>query len=123
MVIAAIIAAIAFPAYRRQVMESRRTAAKTALLDLTSREEKYYSTNNAYASVTNLGYATISGNAVQVPSSNDDYYNVTVTLGNPPSSYTATATPQGNQANDACGSFQITNLGAQSVTGTAANCW
>ena len=55
-VIVAILAAVALPAYNDSVRKSRRTAAKTAVLDMASREEKFYTTNNAYASTaSNLG--------------------------------------------------------------------
>ena len=39
LVVAAILATIAIPAYQNQIRESRRTEAKTALLDLAGREE------------------------------------------------------------------------------------
>ena len=121
--IIAILAAIAIPSYQQYVMKSRRTAAKTALLDLASREEKYYATNNAYTSLANLGYSNLVGGAVQVPSSSEHYYDITVTLGTSSGSFTASAAPTGAQASDACGTFQITDLGAQTVTGTDSNCW
>jgi type IV pilus assembly protein PilE len=57
MVIAAILAAIAIPAYSSYVLQAHRTDAKTALLDLASLEERYFSVNNAYTNVaSNLGY-------------------------------------------------------------------
>src|SRR5271168_3439314 len=57
MVIASILFAIAMPAYQSYVRQSRRTEAKSALLDLASLEERYFSINNAYTSVpSNLGY-------------------------------------------------------------------
>lgn len=118
--VVAIITAIAFPQYQSQVRKSRRTAAKTALLDVASREEKYYATQNTYTGLANLAYAS---SVVQVPSASQDYYNVTVTVGTPTNGYTATATPQGDQTKDGCGSYSLTNLGVQSVTGTASSCW
>jgi type IV pilus assembly protein PilE len=58
MVIAAVLAAIAIPAYSNYVRKARRADAKSALLDLASLEERYYSTQNAYsATATDLGYA------------------------------------------------------------------
>lgn len=128
--IVAILAAIAIPSYQKQIMKSRRASAKTALLDLASREEKYYATNNNYpAALASVGYANVGGNgAIQVPNnSNEDYYSVTITLGTPTASgYTATAAPVGNQTNDSCGSYSITDLGVQSATGTSSGgtgCW
>src|ERR1700692_3674911 len=58
MVIAAILAAIAIPAYSNYVRKARRADAKSALLDLASLEERFYSTQNIYSSTsTDLGYA------------------------------------------------------------------
>ncbi|WP_460878779.1 type IV pilin protein [Rhodanobacter koreensis] len=128
--IVAILAAIAIPSYQKQIMKSRRASAKTALLDLASREEKYYATNNNYpATLGSVGYANVDGNgAIQVPNNtNEDYYSVTITLGTPTATgYTATAAPVGNQTNDSCGSYSITDLGVQNATGTSSGgtgCW
>src|ERR1700730_9152184 len=56
-VVASILAAIAIPAYTSQIRKSRRTEARTALLDLASREERFNSTNSAYTSSSrNLAY-------------------------------------------------------------------
>lgn len=118
--ITAILAAIALPAYQKQVRESHRASAKTALLDVASREERYYATNNNYTNLTGLGY---SSSTMQVPSATQNYYNVTVSLTNSNANFTATAAPTGNQSSDACGSYSVTDLGVQSVTGSATNCW
>jgi type IV pilus assembly protein PilE len=44
--VGSILLAIAIPSYNAQTQKSRRTEAKTALLDLASREERYNSTYN-----------------------------------------------------------------------------
>ena len=44
-VIVSILASIAVPSYIQQVRKSRRVQAKTALLDLAGREERYFSTS------------------------------------------------------------------------------
>jgi type IV pilus assembly protein PilE len=117
-----ILAAIAYPSYLNQVQKARRTSAKTALLDLASREAKYYSTNNAYittsAMMTNLGYA--SAGPIAVPDATLNYYNLSVA----PSGvgFIGTAAPAGNQATDTtCGSFTLDYLGIKGAG--AANCW
>lgn len=133
--IVAILAAIALPAYQKQIMQSRESSAKSALLDLARREETFYSTNNNYTTqLDSLGYQTIANNAIQVPNNNgEDYYSVTITQpasgATTASSYVATATPQGSQANDPCGTYQINYLGAQSTSnpnatsGGGTSCW
>lgn len=131
--IMAILAAIALPAYQSYIRRSRRTAAKTTLLDVARREEAYYSTNNSYTTLDILGYAGLVGGAILAPSSNQDYYNITITLPNPNSqvtgtnaSFLVTATPQaqGGQNQDTCGTYTLTDLGIQANTGnTDTNCW
>src|SRR5271155_3424454 len=57
MVIVAILASIAIPAYNSYVLKSHRTEAKTALLDMASLEERYFTTQNVYSTTTtDLGY-------------------------------------------------------------------
>jgi len=126
--IVAILAAIALPSYLKQIQQSRRTSAKTALLDVSSREERYYAVNNSYTTLANLGYTNAIGNGatsyLQIPSATEDYYNVSVTVGEPSSSYTVTAAPTGAQSSDACGTYTLTGLGAQSAgPTTVTNCW
>jgi len=126
-VILGILAAIAIPNYHREVMSSRRTAAKTALLDLAGREEKYYSTNNAYTDqMTALGFASVSSNTITVPGDGDDFYTVTLLpfSGGSTDKFTAQARPVGDQTKDACGTFQIDSQGAQTTVGATTNgCW
>ncbi|WP_279236811.1 type IV pilin protein [Dyella sp. RRB7] len=131
--IMAILAAIALPTYQSYVRRSRRTAAKTTLLDVARREEAYYSTNNSYTTLDKLGYSGLVGGSIPAPSSNQDYYNVTITLPDPNSqvtganaSFLVTATPQalGGQNQDTCGTYTLTDLGIQGNTGnTDTNCW
>lgn len=128
MVIAAILAAIAIPAYSSYVRKARRVEAKTALLDLASLEERYFSVNNSYSSVpTQLGY---SGTAFPVTVGSGYYQvaisNVSAATASTVATYTFTATPRGDQVNDTtCTSFAITNQGVQTATPTAntTTCW
>ena len=107
----AILVAIALPSYRTFILQSNRTSAKTALQDLATREESYYSLQNTYASqLTTLGYAS---STVYVPGNGNNYY--ALTIGNATaSSFALTAVPQGQQAQDSCQTYQLDNLGNQS---------
>jgi type IV pilus assembly protein PilE len=131
-IVASILAAIAVPAYTSQIRKSRRTEARTALLDLASREERFNSTNNAYtSSLANLGY-TGAAWPITVGSG---YYQITavvcaaVTCGadtGTGAAFLLTAQPVAPQDKDTiCGSFRLDNIGTQQVTGTAtaATCW
>jgi type IV pilus assembly protein PilE len=134
MVIAAILASIAIPSYSAYVQKSRRTDAKSALLDAASLEERFYSTNNTYSSSPqDLGYAVGSTSPVVV---GNGYYTMAITVvpAIPPTSttsgslatYTLVATPIAGttQASDTqCATFTLTSTGQQSSTGTSTTCW
>jgi len=129
--IATILFAVAVPSYLTYVRQSRRTEARTAVLDLAGREERFFSTNGAVYSVTpaQLGYAALPaviGNG---------YYQLAVcSPACAPSavaapSYTVTATSVGGQIQDRqCFSFSVDSTGRQfAVDSTGADatqfCW
>lgn len=133
--IASILLAVAVPSYLYEVRKSRRTDAKTALLDLAGREERYFSTNNfAYTtSLASLGYAgtlplTLGSGYYQITTA-----NFTVTAGSstvlPTYTITATIMPGTDQTKDTtCASFTVTNAGAQTSlnsggSDSTASCW
>jgi len=134
--IVGILATIAATSYQRQVMQSHRTDARTALLDLAGREEKLFSTTNQYSAIPSvLGYGTAT-TAVSFPvgsSNGTNYYNVLITTPDPgqsanPNSYTITATPitgSPQAADTTCTSLTVNQLGQQTATPTAnaATCW
>jgi type IV pilus assembly protein PilE len=120
--IASILLGVAVPAYTSQMRKSRRTEARTALLDLAAREERFFSTNSAYTNQpANLGYA--GAFPVQVGSA---YYQIDVTAASA-TAFRATAAPINSQSADTsqCGTFTIDNTGLQTVTGAtgAVTCW
>lgn len=120
-IIFAIIASIAYPNYVNYVRKSHRTSAKTALLAVASREERYFSTNNVYAtSLTMLGYSTTG---IDVPSGGSPYYHLTL-FATSTTHYAIKAIPIGTQAQDtACGTFTLNSLGEKGTTGTSTGCW
>ncbi|HWZ62919.1 MAG TPA: type IV pilin protein [Steroidobacteraceae bacterium] len=125
--IATILLSIAIPSYMSQVRQSRRTDAKTALLDLAGREESYFSTSvngaNYTATPGNLGYAGAWPVVV-----GGGYYQVTVCVVNsggggacapsaqPGPSYTVIATPVAGQSqvkDTQCTAFAVDSVGQQ----------
>lgn len=135
MVVVGIVTAVALSSYKNAIMKSKRHAAATALLDLASREEKFYSLSNNYsATPTDLGLDASTTFPLSVPPTGTAAYTIaapTIVLAAPtavpptPATFTFTATPTSNQSGDACGSFTINSIGQQTVTGTAsaASCW
>src|ERR1700743_1501413 len=97
--------------YSSQIQKSRRTDARSAVLDLAGREEKLFSTTNAYTDQAGqLGYAAW-GSPI-----GGGYYSVSVAIGNPPITYTVTAPPiaGGLQASDAeCTTLSVDQTGNQ----------
>ena len=131
--IVGILAAIAYPAYMGSVRKAHRADAKTALLDLAQREERYMSTANAYTDVaTALGYnagSTVTQAApMNVVQAGTTYYTMYVELvaatSTAPAGFKATATAVGPQVKDAaCPSFTLANNGVQGPSATATACW
>lgn len=130
-----ILTVIAVPSYTSQVRKSHRTEAKSILLDLAAREERYLATNGAYSTTaSDLGLAAWG-------SMGSGYYSIaaptvtaavvgTATAAATPATFifTATATAVGNQTHDTqCYTFTINQTGAQ-TSATSSNtattgCW
>jgi type IV pilus assembly protein PilE len=128
-VIVAILMMIAVPSYMSQQRQARRTEAKTFLLDLASREERYMSTNGVYTAAANsLGYA-----GVFPQNTADNFYTISAPVvvaavaptqlaAGSPATFALTATAIGTQAKDtSCLVFTLTSAGVQGAT--SATCW
>jgi len=132
-VIVAILLIVAVPTYISQMRESRRTEARNYLVELASREERYYATQNAYTSTaSNLGYAGFgSGN----PVGSGYYYISTPSVPDPNNtsqpSYSLTALPvtgKGQDKDTYCASFTVESNGKRTAlnssgTDDSSYCW
>ena len=126
--ILAILATIAATSYTSQVQKSRRTDARSAVLDLAGREEKLFSTTNAYSQTpSDLGYS----GAWPIPIGSL-YYQVSVVspdLSQPVATqpnYLITATAINAQTADTqCTSLSVNQLGQQTAVpaANASLCW
>jgi type IV pilus assembly protein PilE len=131
-VIISILASIAVPSYLTSIRKSRRTEARTALLDLAAREERYQATNSTYSNTAlDLGYGSFPA------LTESGYYKVNVAIAAPSATAaatftaTATAVPGTGQDKDTnCYVFQLTQTGVQTSTtsgGTdttaTGSCW
>lgn len=135
--IGALLVAIGIPMYTKQVQHSRRVEARTAVLDIAGREERYLSVSGTYTTVpANLGYA--AGGPAFPMAVGSGYYVVNVVVAVPaapnPPTYLVSATPAAgsSQLQDLqCQYFSVDNTGKQfssansAGTGasTAATCW
>ena len=130
LVIAAILISIALPTYQSQVRKSRRTEAKTAILDFAAREERLYATQNIYSTdPVALGYTAAGGSW---PVSTGTYYQietptVVAATATAPGTFSVTVDPSPGspQVKDTiCTSFTVTQTGAQSAAGSNPSaCW
>jgi type IV pilus assembly protein PilE len=125
--VAATLAAIVIPTYQSQIRKSRRTEARTAVMDLATREERYYSVNNDYSSsALQLGYGGTDAQ-INTMSVGAGYYTVTVqsfaAAPPAPATFTITATAVGTQAKDTgCLTFTVDDKGTQ-TSAPATDCW
>lgn len=115
-VIAGILAAVAYPAYTDSVRKSRRAAAKTTMLQIAQQEERYYTENNKFIALTGLGYATSTVN------SSNNGHAVTITLapnsnGVADTTYVITASPL--ITDTTCGNLTLNQIGAWANTANA----
>jgi len=116
--IVSILAAIAVPAYQKQVQKTRRADGIAMMMQIAQQQERYFSKNFSYAaSLTDLGYAA-------TPTASDEgHYNVSTnspggcTAGTVLSCFTVSAVAVGNQLNDTdCRTLMVVNSGARTST-------
>lgn len=117
LVIVAILGAVAIPSYRQYSMRANRTEAQSALLQLATNQERYYTQNgNSFTSVLadiNMDATTRNG-----------YYQLRVTAADA-ARFEAVATAIGTMAADAdCQTFTITSDGERTAApDPKGDCW
>ncbi|HTV78968.1 MAG TPA: type IV pilin protein [Steroidobacteraceae bacterium] len=134
-VIVAILGAIVIPSYNAQIRKSRRTEAKTALADFAAREERYYATQNVYATdPVSLQYTT----AGTWPVSIGNYYSVTLiptdvsaATATTPATFVVRVVPSAGSTqlkDTSCQTFLMDNTGKQTSldsggADSTSTCW
>lgn len=114
-VIVAILATVAFPAYQDSVRSGRRADARNALMQLQIAQERYRGSHTAYAD----SIAKLSLKA----GSEGDHYTLSVVSADS-NSFIVLAEPKGAQAADDCGAFAINQNGPMTSGSYAgADCW
>lgn len=127
-VIVAILSAIAFNSYQKQIRKSRRANAESDLVELTQFMERNFTNCNRYDMMSGSVLGTCN-TATALPfsqspkDSSTKHYDLTVTAG--VLTYTLTATPRSatGQNEDPCGTLSIAHTGAKSVSTGQAGCW
>jgi type IV pilus assembly protein PilE len=113
--IIAILAAIAMPSYLEHVKKTRRAAVQSFMLEVSTREEQFLIDNRAYvAAANNAAFAGALNLAVPGAGTDSDvasFYDLDVTVGATPPTFTITATAKGSQASD--GNLTLNSAGVK----------
>lgn len=114
-----ILSSIAYPSYTEYVRKGHRAEARTGLLQAAQWLERAATATGTYPAST-----AFPANLKSVPGGR---YAISVAVDGG-ASFTLTATPQGAQTGDKCGSYTLTHTGARNNTGlasgtTSADCW
>lgn len=113
--VVAILSAIALPNYSEYVRRTHRSNAKSALMQASQWMERAATAQGAYP-LTNAvpaGVLVVQGERYIITAESDG------------TTYTLTATPQGGQQADACGTLTVNQSGTRARSGAAplAECW
>lgn len=117
MVVMAVLFAIAVPAYDSFVMKSRRAEARELLSSIAQAEGRYYANHAKFAT-------TLDALGIHDDASLNAYY--TVAIDENGRGYKLSATPQGAQQTDVCGTLVLDDAGTRKVENAsidAADCW
>ncbi len=117
--IVGILAAIAYPSYQQNVIDSRRAKATGCLIEMSQSMERYYNTNN----FSYVGAAIPNLDCVNDLSPN--FYGFNFAAAPTATAYTLQAVPAGPQLNDnrGCGTLTLNETGTRGSAGTVADCW
>lgn len=136
LVVVGILAAIAVPAYEKQVTKSRRNDAQGALMGFANAMERHYTTNNTYkgaagtqASPTDTGSPWIYSSEAPVDGSTK-HYDLKITAATD-TSFTIRATPKSSSPQKNDGFLQVDSAGSRgwdkdnngSISGSSETTW
>jgi len=128
--IISMIAAFAYPSYTQYVVNTKRTAATSTLLQIADRQQQFFMDNKSYTGdLTNLGfsanplYVSDDGNSVAAGDADAVYLFSLVNVG--ATTYTAIAAPLTGQLkrDSECGSLTLNQAGARDALGGGDDCW
>lgn len=114
-VIVAILASVALPAYQEQVRRGHRAAAQTEMMDIANRQQQFLLANRAYADK-----AALEGSGYALPTEVGKKYGYDIAVNNAatPPTFTITFTPSGSQSSD--GALVLNSAGSKTRAGEAS---
>ena len=120
---------VALPGYQESMKKSRRADGMRDLMELASREERFYAQNSRYTDEIE----DESGLNFKTTVSSEGHYDLSVALCKDPDQtdfstcYDLQAAPRGEQAQDACGTLSVNSKGQRKHSGSPDNdglrCW
>lgn len=112
--IIAILAALVYPSYVREVVKTKRSKGAACLMEQAQFMERYYATNMGYTG------AVLPSTACSQELASD--YSFAFSVAPAATTYTLSATPRGRQAakDSFCGTMSINEKGTKTVTGTSS---
>ena len=128
--IVAILGAVAYPSYVQHIVDTKRTAARSMLLQVADRQQQFFMDNKTYAAnLTSLGFGAnplvVGDDGREVPAGDmESVYSVALAnVG--VTTYTATAAPLNGQLSrdTECGSLVLDQSGNRTQSGAGTNCW
>lgn len=111
-VIVAILASIAIPAYRDSVLKGNRRAAQAVMMDIVNRQQEFFVANRTYAATNQIALCNSPP-----PEVSQNYTCAIALAAGPPPGFTVTMTAVGGQTRD--GDMSVNSLGVK----TPADKW
>lgn len=124
-VIVGILAALAIPSYTEYTMRTKRSEGLALLSEGAARQERFYAQNSSYVTIAaNIGQLAMRNTSGTTVSSDNNYYDMTVSSVPGDGGYTLTATQK--ISDGACGNLTLNALGTKGRSGsgkTVEQCW
>lgn len=119
-----ILTSVGYPSYQNHIRKAKRVEAQGALVAFATAMEQWRVENNSYKVGTDgTTISDIFSNQVPTDGGTKTY---TLSLVSDATSYTLTATPDGAQTSDECGTLTLKNTGEKGAAkddAAVANCW
>jgi type IV pilus assembly protein PilE len=133
LVIIGILLLVAVPGYQDSMKKSRRADGMRDLMELVSRQERFYAQNSRYTDDINTAAGLNFDSDLDAEDdtiSSEEHYILSVEAcdgGSLNTCYVLKATPRGGQETDPCGTLTVDSRGVRDHTGSPDNdglqCW
>ncbi len=128
--IVSILSGLAYPSYMQHIVNTKRTTAKSVLMQIADRQQQFFLDNKTYTgNLTNLGYGAnplvVGDDGRQLAAGDpESVYSVSVANASV-TTYTITAAPLYGQAtrDTECGSLSLNQSGVKTQSGAGTDCW